>query len=86
MYCAEHKNSIRKEDIDSFFTREEEASDYSDLVCWVCKSGLDEDKILICDKCERCIHSYCHEPEIVILPEKEQEFLCDICEKNHYNK
>lgn len=54
-------------------------SNYSELVCMVCRSGLDEDKLLICDKCNLAIHAYCNEPEILEAAALLEQFICFKC-------
>jgi hypothetical protein len=77
MYCSGHKDQIALEELDNFVTKEIEPEGYSDLLCIECKSGLDEDKILICDLCSFGIHTYCHTPEILEIPK--EEFHCYKC-------
>jgi len=45
--------------------------------CIVCLSGLDEDKLLICEKCRKTIHTYCSIPNITEIPE--EDYFCNIC-------
>ena len=48
-------------------------------ICSICKSGLDEDHIVICEGCDRGFHSNCHEPPIDILTIEQQEWFCKSC-------
>lgn len=81
IYCPEHKNSLNPEIMEKIFVPDDAASDYSDMVCFVCKSGLDEDKILICDNrtCGKGVHTYCNVPEILEIPGDEEMFFCFNC-------
>ena len=45
--------------------------------CLVCLSGLDEDKLLICEKCQKTIHTYCSIPVIDDIPE--EDYFCYKC-------
>ena len=38
--------------------------DVAGYVCTVCKSGLDEEFILICNECDLGYHINCHQPVI----------------------
>ena len=49
-------------------------------ICTICKSGLDEDHIYICDNCDLAYHSNCHYPPIDIKNlDEEEEWLCNNC-------
>lgn len=80
MYCKYHKNQIKNEDEDYFITKDMEPEGYSDDLCMECKSGYDEDKILICDGCGSGIHTYCNIPEILEINHDENDkFYCYKC-------
>jgi hypothetical protein len=51
----------------------------SNMVCMICKSGQDEAKILLCDKCDCGVHTYCNEPEILEPPESIDTYICPDC-------
>jgi hypothetical protein len=36
-----------------------QAEDDDDVVCQICKSGDNDDKLLLCDKCDNGFHTYC---------------------------
>ena len=42
----------------------EENSQLDNYICSICKSGLDEAEIIICDNCDKGFHSNCHIPSI----------------------
>eukprot|EP01122_Echinamoeba_exundans_P010005 TRINITY_DN3628_c0_g1_i1.p1 TRINITY_DN3628_c0_g1~~TRINITY_DN3628_c0_g1_i1.p1 ORF type:complete len:563 (+),score=158.48 TRINITY_DN3628_c0_g1_i1:46-1734(+) len=46
-------------------------------LCETCAATGDEEKLLMCDACDRGYHSYCLNPPLDALPEG--EWLCDIC-------
>ena len=56
----------------------------SDIVCFKCKSGLDEEILLICSKCEVCIHTYCHIPKVDSIPT--EDWFCYKCDKRKLPK
>ncbi|CAN0300560.1 unnamed protein product, partial [Discosporangium mesarthrocarpum] len=37
--------------------------------CVACHSGGDEDKILLCDGCDKEFHTYCLDPPLKEVPE-----------------
>lgn len=51
----------------------------SDIVCRICQSGLDEDQLLICSKCELSYHTYCLNPKIEKIPD--DDWFCNNCLK-----
>lgn len=51
----------------------------SDILCVVCRSGLDEDLLLLCSDCGKAYHTYCHKPKLSTIPEK--EWNCKECDK-----
>jgi hypothetical protein len=53
--------------------------EFANLVCQECMSGMDEDKLLICDGCKQGIHTYCNTPEIFVIPPDNEEFYCPYC-------
>jgi hypothetical protein len=80
MYCKYHKDQIKDEDEDFFITKDMEPEGWSDDLCMECKSGYDEDKILICDGCGNGIHTYCNVPEILeINHDENHKFYCYKC-------
>lgn len=53
---------------------------YSNCICVVCNSGYDEDKIIVCDKCDCGVHTYCNEPEVREDPISVKNFVCFKCQ------
>jgi len=50
--------------------------------CSVCKSGLDENCIVICDNCDLAYHTNCHSPKIEdpdILKDANADWFCSAC-------
>ena len=50
---------------------------FEDKSCEICKNGGEEDKILLCDKCDREFHMFCLRPKLTEVPEG--EWLCPLC-------
>jgi len=79
VYCKSHYEKIEilngenEENFDEEMNNKVE--DLGD--CIVCLSGLDEDKLLICEKCRKTIHTYCSIPNITEIPE--EDYFCNIC-------
>ena len=46
--------------------------------CSICKSGLDENMIVICDNCDKGYHTNCHNPPIN-LEENAGDWFCNEC-------
>jgi hypothetical protein len=65
IYCPIHK--LEEEEI------EEEYG-----VCIECHSGLDEEKLLICEKCKEVTHTYCNKPIPLDFP-PEEDYFCYSC-------
>jgi len=66
MNCPEHlQNRLYENDLNS------------DIVCEKCFSGLDEEVILLCSKCDKSYHTYCLVPKLFIIPEG--DWYCDKC-------
>jgi hypothetical protein len=64
--CSEHlEDKIYHEDLNS------------DIQCDVCNSGLDEDLLLLCSKCQRGCHTYCNQPKLSSVPE--YDWFCSKC-------
>ena len=47
------------------------------MVCELCKGGHREDKIILCDKCDRGCHMFCLQPPLTDVPEG--EWICPLC-------
>lgn len=80
--CPEHKNLDENvyEDNENQ-NRDMEATTAFDQIgaCMECLSGLDEEVLLICDKCNKTIHTYCCIPKLDEIPEG--EFICSRCKQ-----
>jgi hypothetical protein len=53
------------------------SSIYDDVICENCQGGHDEDRMLLCDKCDRGFHMYCLSPVAISVPE--DDWLCPLC-------
>ncbi|CAK9294898.1 unnamed protein product [Gordionus sp. m RMFG-2023] len=64
------------------------------VFCQFCLMGYDEDKLLLCDGCDRGYHTYCFKPKMEIIPKGDwfcyqciskaiNQTLCCICGKKH---
>ena len=47
------------------------------MVCELCKGGHREEKIILCDKCDRGCHMFCLQPPLKQVPEG--EWICPLC-------
>ena len=47
------------------------------MVCELCKGGHREEKIIICDRCDRGCHLFCLQPPLENVPEG--EWICPLC-------
>lgn len=47
------------------------------MVCELCKGGHKEDRIILCDKCDRGCHLFCLQPPLDSVPEG--EWICPKC-------
>lgn len=67
MHCTDHieKEKVYLTDLNS------------DIQCSVCNSGMDEDVLLICSKCDISFHTYCHTPKIKSIPK--EDWYCYNC-------
>ena len=66
IYCADHRSEALSEYLDEEKVEDEVNESLMHYICSICKSGLDEDHIVICESCDRGFHSNCHEPPIDI--------------------
>ena len=48
-----------------------------DLVCEVCNAGHHEDKIILCDRCDKGFHLFCLSPPLDDVPEG--DWICPLC-------
>ena len=47
------------------------------MVCELCNGGHREDKIILCDKCDRGCHLFCLQPPLEQVPDG--EWICPLC-------
>jgi hypothetical protein len=82
IFCPDHLDNVPLSELEalkSINLNRDSETPYSLMVCQECKSGLDEDKLLICDSCDHGIHSYCNIPEIPVIPKDDELFNCHFC-------
>lgn len=77
MYCEEHREMAPEEHLEQEVVSDSEVDEY---FCSICKSGLDEHIIVICDGCNKGYHANCHSP---IIPENmiesNEDWFCSDC-------
>jgi hypothetical protein len=80
IYCSEHRMEAPQEYLEEEKIEEQETEGLMHYICSICKSGLDEDHIIICEGCDRGFHSNCHDP-IVRLEElaEDEDWYCKSC-------
>lgn len=77
MYCDEHRSQAPEECLEEEKLDEEITEGLAHYICSICKSGLDEDHIIICEGCDRGFHSNCHTPVIDIdTLDEDKEWYC----------
>ena len=80
IYCEEHRSQAPPECLEEEKEEEEVTEGLAHYICSICKSGLDEDHIVICEGCDRGFHSNCHDPVIDLEAiEEDTEFFCKSC-------
>ncbi|CAF0760101.1 unnamed protein product [Didymodactylos carnosus] len=47
------------------------------VICQICNSDVDEDKLLLCDGCDKGTHTYCFHPSLVNIPSG--DWYCYVC-------
>lgn len=52
-----------------YFFKKKNLKSYKFQNCQFCQSGESEDKLLLCDSCDRGYHTYCFKPKIEKIPE-----------------
>lgn len=79
IFCKDHKAEAPQEYIDEE-KEDEEDEELMHYICSICKSGLDEDHILICDSCDKGFHSNCHLPSIDVSKlDEDDDWYCSEC-------
>ena len=73
IYCEQHKAEAPPEYLEEEKLVEDENEQLQHYICSICKSGLDEDHIVICEGCDRGFHSNCHVPMIDLENIEEDE-------------
>lgn len=80
IYCEDHRDYAPKDYLEEEKIDEEETVGLMHYICSICKSGLDEDHIIICEGCDRGFHTNCHEPVVSLESLDEQEaWYCKSC-------
>ena len=78
MYCPDHREAAPKEHQENEVLSDE--SYVADYFCSVCKSGLDEHQIVICDNCDNGFHANCHDPPVELEElEQDSDWFCTAC-------
>jgi histone demethylase JARID1 len=49
------------------------------LVCELCTAGYHEDKIILCDQCDKGFHLFCLSPPLDTVPDG--EWVCPLCKE-----
>ena len=83
IYCEEHRPLAPEDYLEEEKIEEEITEGLMHYICSICKSGLDEDHILICEECDRGFHSNCHDPPVLDIErfhtDKGFQWLCKSC-------
>lgn len=80
IYCEDHRLQAPEEYLEEEKLEEEINDGLEHYICSICKSGLDEDHIVICEGCDRGFHSNCHDPIIDIdTMTEDQVWHCKSC-------
>jgi hypothetical protein len=61
------------------FIQYKSKADVETIVCYKCKEGDDDAKILLCDECNRAFHTYCCSPKLLRVPDG--MWFCGDCAK-----
>ena len=64
VYCEDHRGEAKEEEKEEELEVVEGEEGVEHYICSICKSGLDEAHILICESCDRGFHSNCHVPRV----------------------
>lgn len=78
IYCDEHRDLAPSDYLEEEKIEDDEDPHLQTYICSICKSGLDEDHILICEGCDRGFHSNCHIP-FVDIDSLENDWFCNSC-------
>ena len=76
IYCRDHIHKVNKHYLEEENYIQENNIETNDA-CNVCMSGLDEHVLLICEKCNESVHTYCNIPILTSIPEG--DFYCKKC-------
>jgi len=49
------------------------------VICQICNSDSNEDKLLLCDSCDKGYHTYCFKPQLDLKSIPEGDWYCWIC-------
>jgi hypothetical protein len=80
IFCREHRPEAPPEYLEEEKLEEEASEALMHYICSICKSGLDEDHIMICEACDRGFHSNCHDPPVEDMEAfLDKEWLCKSC-------
>jgi len=80
IYCEEHRSEAPEDCLEEEKLEDEITEGLAHYICSICKSGLDEDHIVICESCDRGFHSNCHDPVIDLEAlDEETEWYCKSC-------
>lgn len=67
--CVAWDKSIMKAVSSSFCRVDKDSIKFLPQNCQFCQSGESEDKLLLCDGCDRGYHTYCFKPKMEKIPE-----------------
>eukprot|EP01103_Thecamoeba_quadrilineata_P021465 TRINITY_DN9873_c0_g1_i1.p1 TRINITY_DN9873_c0_g1~~TRINITY_DN9873_c0_g1_i1.p1 ORF type:complete len:1009 (-),score=185.30 TRINITY_DN9873_c0_g1_i1:109-3135(-) len=65
-------------------SEEDSESHQEYIICEICTIGNEEDKLLLCDKCDQGFHTFCLEPPLREVPKN--EWFCYDCVKKKQSK
>ena len=90
LYCPSHLQDLSKkydltyEEIINQVDNDRKSNDSREAICCVCFSGLDEDKLVLCDSCAQAYHAYCHDPVVIeAIGDEKRKWYCKNCESNN---
>jgi hypothetical protein len=81
VWCSNHVKEFDEKYPDE---KPKKVSSHEDeLICVKCGIDQNDDLILLCDKCDRCFHTYCLDPPLSEIPEG--DWFCSECLKEKEN-